>query len=86
MNEDRPLPPYAMRQCGQCANWFKIDSGMEIQTVPQGQCRRMPPSAQMVNAQQTAAFYPPVPANFGACGEFKSLLSLQVDDERDAAA
>lgn len=79
------MPPYAMRRCGQCCHWFKIEGGIELQRVPQGQCRRMPPSAQMVNAQQTAAFYPPVPADFGACGEFKSLLSLHVEDDQEPA-
>lgn len=81
MDFDRPLPDYANRQCQQCQHWFKIPTGLEIQPVPQGQCRRSPPVAQMLNGQQTASFYPPIPGNYSACGEFKSLLSLEMADD-----
>jgi hypothetical protein len=82
VDSDRPLPTYANRTCGQCHHWFRVPTGLELQKVPQGQCRRGPPAAQMVNGgQQTASFYPPVPGNFSACGEFESLLSLEVDED-----
>jgi hypothetical protein len=81
VDSDRPLPAYANRQCHQCQHWFRIPTGLEIQPVPQGQCRRNPPCAQMINGQQTASFYPPIPGNYAACGEFNSVLSLEFKQE-----
>lgn len=88
---ERPLPPYAMRTCSGCIHWIPVGNpSLEIQMIKNGQCRRMPPQGQIMNAQQNVSFYPVLPENFGACGMFESLLSYGVEedepaDPRDAA-
>lgn len=79
---NRALPAYALRTCGQCQHFFEIRlNGPQEIGQKQGQCRRMPPASQVINAQQNASFYPTIPSHFGACGEFKSVLSLRADDD-----
>lgn len=79
-DQERPLPPYAHRMCGDCLHWFAIPNpGLELQRVKSGQCRSAPPDGQILNAQQNVAFYRIVPQDFGACSRFKSIVSVGLD-------